>query len=72
MLSEKHIEQGLDHKNERVTKVNYHRVNRNQRYELVDEPKKRNLTEIIIQKELVIKVIMDCRATGAHKFRTKI
>ena len=40
MLSEKHIEQGLDHKNERVTKVNYHRVDRNQRYELVDEPKK--------------------------------
>ena len=40
MLSEKHIEQGLDHKNERVTKVNYHRDDRNQRYELVDEPKK--------------------------------
>ena len=40
MLSEKHIEQGLDQKNERVTKVNYHRDDRNQRYELVDEPKK--------------------------------
>ena len=41
------------------------------RYELVDEPKKQCNT-IFIDEKLTIKVIMDCRTTSAHKFRTRL
>ena len=37
-LSEKHIEEELDHKNLRVTTINYLSYHRKHRYKLVDEP----------------------------------
>ena len=44
---------------------------RNHRYELVDEPNKQP-NKIFIGKVSAIKVIMDCRTTTAHKFRTRL
>ena len=41
------------------------------RYELVEESKKQ-FNRIFIDKKLAIKVIMDCRTTSAHKFRTRL
>ena len=43
---------------------------RKHRHELVEEPKK--VSRIIIDEKLAIKVIMDCRTTSAHKFRTRL
>ena len=34
--------------------------------------KKNNLTEFYTQKINTFKVIMDCRTTSAHEFRTKL
>ena len=62
-LNEKHIEEGLDHKN-----LSGHRKHR---YDLVDEPKKQP-SRIFIHKELATKVIMDFRTTAVHKFKTKL
>ena len=45
-LNEKHIEEGLDHKNLREITVKYHSDHRKQRYELVGEPKN-NATEVL-------------------------
>ena len=56
-LNKKHIKEGLDHKNLRVTTVKY----------LSDHSNK-----IFICKELAFKVIMDCRTTAAHKYRTRL
>ena len=39
--------------------------------ELVEEPKKQ-INRISIDKKLAIQVIMDCRTTSAHKFRTRL
>ena len=39
-LNEKHVGEGLDHKNLRVTTVKYFLDHGKHRYELVDEPKK--------------------------------
>ena len=44
-LNEKHIEQGLDHKNLREITTKYHSDNRKHRYELVDEPKKKTMQQ---------------------------
>ena len=71
-LNEKRIEEGLDHKKLRVTRVKHPPVYRKHRYELVDEPKKKQVNRILIHKELVTKVFMDCRATAAHNFRTRL
>ena len=48
-LNEKHIEEGLDHKNLREITVKYHSDHRKQRYELVGEPKN-NATEVLLTK----------------------
>ena len=69
-LNEKHLE-GLYQKNlhEIVTKYNsYHRKHR---YELVEEAQN-YVNRIFIDEKLAIKVIMDCRTTMAHKFRTRL
>ena len=46
-----------------MTTGKYHSDYRNHRYELVYE---------IIEKEIAIKVTMDCRTTTAHQFRIRI
>ena len=38
-LNEKHIEEGLDHKNLREITTKYHSDHRKHRYELVEEPR---------------------------------
>ena len=70
-LNEKHMEQGLDHKNflEIITKYNLN--HKKHRYELVEEPKKQ-VNRSFINEKLAIKVIMDCRTTSAHEFRTRL
>ena len=70
-LNEKQIEEELDHKNMRVTKVKYLSDHRKHRHELVDAPKKQP-NRIFIRNELPTKVIMDCRTTTAHKFRARL
>ena len=60
-LNEKHIED--------ITRK-YHSNDRKHRYDLVNKPKKQ-CNRIFIDKKLAIKVIMDCRTTSAHKFRTR-
>ena len=49
----------------------YHLDHPKHRYELIDKPKKQS-KRIFIDKKLAIKVIVDCRTTSAHKFRTKL
>ena len=54
-----------------MTTGNYLSNNRKHRYELADEPKKKP-NKSFVDKESVIKVIMDCRTTAEHKFRTRL
>ena len=70
-LNEKHIEEGLNHKNlqEVITKQNSN--HRKHRYELLEEPKKQ-VNTIFIVETLALNVIMDCRAAPAHKFRARL
>ena len=49
----------------------YNLNHRKHRYEIVEEQKKQ-VSRIFIDKKLAIKVIMDCRITSAHKFRTRL
>ena len=49
--------------------MKYHSNHRKHGHEL-DKSKKCNV--IFIDKKFAIKVIMDCRTTPAHKFRTRI
>ena len=41
------------------------------KYELADEPKKQ-ANWIFVKKKLALKLIVDYRATAAHKFRTRL
>ena len=68
-LNEKHIKEGLDHKSLPKYTVRFLSRHRKQRIDLVDESK-RQPEIIFIHKELAIKVIVDCRITAAHKFKT--
>ena len=71
-LNEKHVEEGLDHKNLREITTTYNSNHRKHRYELVEEPKKQ-CNRIFIDAKLAIKVIMDCRTTfKTRKFRTRL
>ena len=47
--------------------IKYHLDYRKHRYEPADKPKKQ-LNGTFIEENLVIKVIMDCKTTAAHKF----
>ena len=51
--------------------IKYHSDHQKHRYELVEEPKKQ-ANRIFIDKKLTMKVIMNCRTTSAHKFRTRL
>ena len=57
-LNEKHIKEGLDHKNlgKITTKCNSN--HRKHRYELIEEPAKQ-CNRIFLEEKLAIKVIMD-------------
>ena len=67
----KHIKDGLDHKNLREIPTKFHSEHRKHRYELVEKPKKQS-NRIFIDEKLTVKVIMDCRTTSEHKFRTRL
>ena len=67
-LNEKHIQEGLDHKNLREITINYHLDHRKHGYELVTEPKKNNP----IDEKLAVRVIMNCRTTSAHNFTARL
>ena len=51
--------------------IKYHSDHPKHRHELVEEPKKQ-VNRIFIDKKLAIKVIINCRTTSAHKFRTRL
>ena len=51
--------------------IKYHSDHRKHIYGLVEEPKKQ-CNRIFTEEKLVVKVIMDCRTTSAHKFRTRL
>ena len=51
--------------------IKYHSDHQKHRYRLVEEPKKQ-CNRIFIEEILVVKVIMDCRTTSAHKVRTRL
>ena len=50
--------------------IKYHSGHRNHGYKRVTETKKQ-CNRTFIDKKLAIKVIMDCRTTSTHKFRTR-
>ena len=54
-----------------MTTIKYISNHRKHGFELVDEQKKQP-NRIFINKELIIKVIIDCRTTAVHKFRTRL
>ena len=70
-LNEKHVEKGLDHKNLQQIIIKYHSDRKKHRYAPVDEWKKQ-VSRIFPDQKCAIKVIMDCRTTSAHKFRTRL
>ena len=51
--------------------IKYHWDPKKHRYELVEEPKKQ-CNRIFIDEKLAIRVIMDCRTTPSHRFRTRL
>ena len=70
-LNKKDIEEGLDHKNVWEITIKYHSDHRKHRCELVDETKKQ-CNRILIDENIIINIIMECRTTLAHKFRTRL
>ena len=69
LLNAKHIAEGLDHKNLREITIQCHSDHIKHKYELVNKPKKKCIRNFKDEK-LAVKVIMDCRTTSVHKFRT--
>ena len=70
-MNEKHIEECFEHKKVLVTTVKCPLGYRKHRYELVHEPRQQPNT-IFIHKEWATKVVMGCRTTAIHKFRTRL
>ena len=70
-LNEKYIEQGLDHRYLWGITRKYDSDHRNHRCELIEEPKEQ-CNRIFIDEKLPIKIVIDCRTTSAHKFRTRL
>ena len=67
----KNIEEGIDPKNLQEITIKYHSDHRKHKHELIEEPNKQ-VNRVFIHKKLAIKVIVDCRATSAQKFRTRL
>ena len=57
-LNEKHIEEGLDHKNLQEITIKYYSDHRKHRYEL-DNKSRKQFNRIFIDKKLAVKVIME-------------
>ena len=70
-LNEKHIEEGLDHKNLREITTKHNSNHRKHKNELVEEVKKQ-CNRIFIDEKLAVKVTTDSRTTSAHKFRARL
>ena len=70
-FNENHIEKGLDHKDLRAAILKYLSNHRKNRHEL-DNKSRKQCNRTFIGEKLAIKVIMDCRTTLAHKFRTRL
>ena len=70
-LNEKHIEEGLDHKNLREITTKYDSNHSKYRCELVEEPTKQ-LNRIFKNKKLAVKLIMDCRKISANEFKSRL
>ena len=68
-LNQKHMEEGFDHKHLCEITIKYHSNHRKHRYELVTKPKKQ-CNVIFKDDKLAIKLIMGCRTTSFHKFRS--
>ena len=49
----------------------YHPHHRNHTCELIEEPKEQ-CNRIFIDEKLPIKIVIDCRTTSTHKFRTRL
>ena len=64
-MNEKHIEEGLDHKNLREITIKYHSNHRKHTHKLISKSKKEQCNIIFMDKKLAIK-------TSAHKFREKL
>ena len=56
----------------RVNTVKYPSGYREHRYEIIDDPPKKQPNICFIRKELATKVFMDCRTTAAHEFKTRL
>ena len=54
-----------------MTTIKYISNHRKNRFELVDEQKKQP-NRIFVNKESIIKVIIDCWTMAVHKFRTRL
>ena len=54
-----------------MTTIKYISNHRKHRFKLVDEQKKQP-NRIFINKESIIKVIIDCKTNAVHKFRTRL
>ena len=65
------IEEGLDHKYLQEITIKYNLNHRKHKYELLEESREQ-VNRIFIDKKLAVKVIMNCRTTLAHKFRTRL
>ena len=70
-LNEKHIEKGLDHTKLRKNATKYRSYHGKPRHEL-DNKSKIERSRIFIDEKSAIRVIMDCRTTSAHRFRTRL
>ena len=71
MVKWKGIEEGLDIKIREKWQKKYNSNHTKNRCELVEKPKKQ-FNRIFVDKILAIKLIMDCRITMGHKFRTRL
>ena len=67
-LNRKHIKERLDHKNLPISTRKYCSDYRNQRFELIDEPKKQP-NRMFLHEKLALTVIKDPRTVEARKFR---
>ena len=70
-LNKKHVEEKLGHKNLPVITNEYDAVYKKRRYELADEQKKQP-NRRFLGSDLVLKVIMDCRADESCNFKRNL
>ena len=69
--NEKHLEEGLDHKDLQEITTKYHSDHRKYNYEL-DNKSKNQCNIIFMDEKSAIKLIVYCRTIRAHKFRTRL